>query len=94
MFAETPLVRRKLRQEAVAKWVFCAMAASMIVPLLLIVGYLVIRAWPSLSLRFLVDMPTNDMRDGGVWPALIGTIYLVVLSLAVSAPIGSWRPSI
>ncbi|MGA2656685.1 MAG: phosphate ABC transporter permease PstA [Verrucomicrobiota bacterium] len=88
MFAETPLVRRKLRREAVAKWIFCAMAASMIVPLLLIVGYLVIRAWPSLSLRFLVDMPANHMRDGGVWPALIGTIYLVVLSLAVSAPIG------
>jgi phosphate transport system permease protein len=88
MFAETPLVRRKLRREAVAKWVFCAMAASMIVPLLLIVGYLVIRAWPSLSLRFLVDMPANHMRDGGIWPALIGTIYLVVLSLAVSAPIG------
>ncbi len=88
MFAETPLVRRKLRQQAVAKWVFFAMAASMIIPLLLIVGYLVVRAWPSLSLGFLVDMPTNHMRDGGVWPALIGTIYLVVLSLAVSAPIG------
>jgi phosphate transport system permease protein len=88
MFAETPLVRRKLRQEAVAKWSFGAMAASMIVPLLLIIGYLVIRAWPSLSLSFLVDLPANRMRDGGIWPALIGTIYLVVLSLAVSAPIG------
>ena len=88
MFAETPLVRRKLRQEAIAKWVFCAMAASMVIPLVLILFYLVERAWPSLSFSFLFSVPTHGMRDGGVWPALVGTIYLVVISLAVSAPIG------
>jgi phosphate transport system permease protein len=88
MFAETPLVRRKLRQEAIAKWVFCAMAASMVIPLILILFYLVGRAWPSLSLSFLFSVPTHGMRDGGVWPALVGTIYLVVISLAVAAPIG------
>ena len=60
----------------------------MVVPLVLIVGYLVARAWPSLSLSFLIDVPTRGMRDGGIWPALVGTIYLVVISLAVSAPIG------
>ena len=88
MFVETPFVRRKLRQEAVAKWVFCAMAASMVIPLMLILIYLVGRAWPSLSLSFLFSVPTHGMRDGGIWPALVGTIYLVVMSLAVSAPIG------
>lgn len=88
LFAETPLVRRKLRQEAIAKWVFCAMAASMVIPLVSILVYLVARAWPSLSLSFLFSVPTRGMRDGGVWPALVGTIYLVVISLAVSAPIG------
>jgi phosphate transport system permease protein len=87
-FTETPLARRKLRQEAVAKWVFCAMAAAMIVPLLLIIGYLVRRAWPSLSLGFLLDVPTRGMTAGGIWPAFVGTIYLVTLSLVVSAPIG------
>ena len=88
MFAETPLVRRKLRQEAIAKWLFCAMAAAMVVPLILILIYLVGRAWPSLSLAFLFTAPTHGMRDGGVWPALVGTIYLVAMSLAVSAPVG------
>jgi len=88
LFAETPLVRRKLRQETLAKWIFCVMAASMIIPLLMIVGYLVERAWPSLSISFLLDVPAHGMKEGGVWPALIGTIYLVGLSLAVSAPIG------
>lgn len=88
LFGETPLVRRKRRQESIAKWVFCAMAVSMIVPLLLIIGYLVERAWPSLSFRFITDVPLRGMKEGGVWPAFIGTIYLVFLSLAVSAPIG------
>jgi phosphate transport system permease protein len=88
MFAETPLVRRKLRQEKAAKWIFFTMAASMIIPLLLIIGYLIERAAPSLSLSFLLDVPAQGMKDGGIWPALVGTIYLVFISLAVSAPIG------
>ena len=88
MFTETPQVRRKLRQESLAKWIFFGMAASMIVPLILILGYLVARAWPSLSLSFLIDVPVHGMTEGGIWPALVGTIYLVVISLAVSAPIG------
>jgi len=88
MFTETPLVRRKLRQERLARWAFLGMAVSMIVPLVLIIGYLVERAWPSLSLSFLIDIPVRGMREGGIWPALVGTIYLVILSLAVSAPVG------
>lgn len=88
VFGETPLVRRKLRQEKLAKWVFCGMAVLMIVPLILIVAYLVERAWPSLSLNFILDVPIRGMKAGGVWPAFVGTIYLVFLSLAVSAPIG------
>jgi len=88
LFTETPQARRKLRQEALAKWIFASMAGLMIIPLLLIIGYLVQRAWPSLSPGFLFDVPTHGMRDGGVWPAFVGTIYLVLLSLAVSAPIG------
>ena len=88
MFAETPAVRRKLRQEAVAKWIFFAMAAAMVVPLLLIVGYLIVRAAPSLNLEFLLDVPKRGMTEGGIWPAFVGTLYLVFISLAVSAPIG------
>ncbi len=88
MFGETPPVRRKLRQEALAQWVFGAMAAAMIVPLLLIVGYLVVRAAPSLNLEFLLEVPKRGMTEGGIWPAFVGTLYLVFLSLAFSAPIG------
>ena len=87
-FTATPFVRAKLRRQAAAKWFLFGMAVAMVVPLLLIVGYLVVRAAPSLSLGFLVELPARGMRDGGIWPAFIGTIYLVFLSLAVSTPIG------
>lgn len=88
LFTETALVRKKHRQESFAKWLFFSMAAAMIVPLLLIVGYLLVQAAPSLSLDFILDVPKKGMTEGGIWPAFIGTIYLVFISLAVSAPIG------
>ena len=87
-FAKTPHVVRKERTEALAKAVFGLMAAAMILPLVLIVGYLVVRAWPSLGWEFLVDVPKSGMRDGGIWPAFVGTLYLVGISLVVSTPIG------
>jgi phosphate transport system permease protein len=87
-FAKTPHGLRKERTEALAKAVFGLMASAMILPLLLIVGYLVVLAWPALGWEFLVDVPKNGMRDGGIWPAFVGTLYLVGISLVVSTPIG------
>ena len=87
-FNETPFGRRKQRCQAIARWVCLGMVVAMIVPLLLIIGYLVWKASPSLSLGFLIDPPTRGMREGGIWPAFVGTIYLVFFSLAVSAPVG------
>ena len=87
-FARTPHIARKERAEAAAKTVFALMAAAMVVPLVLIVSYLVYLAWPSLGWEFLVDVPRRGMTDGGIWPAFVGTLYLVGISLAVSAPIG------
>lgn len=87
-FVRTPHVARKERAQKAARTVFALMSAAMVLPLLAIVTYLVYRAWPSLGWSFLVDVPRRGMSDGGIWPAFIGTLYLVGLSLAVSAPIG------
>jgi len=87
-FVETSFVRKKKRTERVAQAVFGIMAIAMIIPLALILGYLLIQAWPLLSWDFLVTNPVGGMRKGGIWSALLGTIYLVVMSLAVAAPIG------
>lgn len=88
MFAETPFVRSKQRSEAFAKWLFFAMSAAMVLPLLLIIGYLFVKAAPSLNINFLLDVPRRGMTQGGIWPAFVGTVYLVFISLAISAPVG------
>ncbi|MEW5984159.1 MAG: phosphate ABC transporter permease PstA [Acidobacteriota bacterium] len=87
-FAQTAFGRRKLRHEFAARALFLAMTLFMVVPLVAILAHLVIEAWPALSLEFLLDVPRNRMTEGGIWPAFVGTIYLVVISLAVAAPIG------
>src|SRR5438093_7713339 len=88
LFTETALIRKKKRRELLAKGVFGSMALAMIIPLLIIIGYLVAKAWPLLSWDFLTHNPTDGMRKGGIWSAFLGTIYLVVVSLCVAAPLG------
>ena len=88
LFRETAFVRKKHRTELVAKCLFGFMALAMIVPLLLIVGYLFYQGAPLLSWDFFTTNPTNGMRKGGIWSALLGTIYLVAFSLLIAAPIG------
>ena len=88
MFEATPFTRSKQRNELVARAVFFAMTLLMVVPLVLIVAYLVVQAWPILSFEFLFTNPRNGMRAGGIWSPLLGTIYLVILSLVVATPIG------
>lgn len=87
-FAKTAFVVRKERLEAAARWLFLGMAAAMILPLLAILTHLCVQAAPSLRLEFLLDVPRRGMTEGGIWPAFVGTLYLVVLSLAIAAPVG------
>jgi phosphate transport system permease protein len=87
-FRETLMGRRSRRSEIAARIVFLFMSVSLVVPIVLILTYLIYQAWPSLTWEFLTASPVNGGRAGGIWPALIGTFYIVVGSLLVSAPIG------
>lgn len=88
MFNATPLTRRKLWAERLAKGVFLVMTLMMVIPLVLILGYLFYQAWPILSWEFLTEIPLRGMRAGGIWSPLLGTLYLVVISLVIATPIG------
>ena len=88
MFEATAHTRRKWLTEKAAQSAFLLMTLLMVLPLLLIIGYLVYQAWPILSLDFLLTNPRNGMRAGGIWSPLLGTVYLVVISLLIAAPIG------
>ncbi|MEO6785517.1 MAG: phosphate ABC transporter permease PstA [Chthoniobacteraceae bacterium] len=87
-FGETRFTRRKQRQEFTAKCFFGGMAALMVLPLILIVGHVVIQGWHSLSWEFLTTNPRLGGVKGGIWSAIVGTLYLVTISLCVSAPVG------
>jgi phosphate transport system permease protein len=87
-FTETRGGRHRRRSEAIARLGFGLMTAAMVVPLLLILGYLVVQGWPLLSWDFLTSFPRGGGVRGGIWSAFVGTLYLVVVSLLVSAPIG------
>jgi phosphate transport system permease protein len=82
------MVEKRLRQESFARTLLLLVLVAILVPLAGVVGDLVWRAAPSLRLDFLLSPPVNGMRAGGVWPAFVGTVYLVTLSLAVAAPMG------
>lgn len=88
MFTITDQTRRQQRQERVVQYLLMAMTLLIVLPLVLIVVYLVYKAAPILSLDFLLENPIRGMRDGGIWAPLLGTIYLVLISLLVAAPVG------
>jgi len=87
-FAETDFVRKKYRQELGAKCFFGAMAAAMVIPLFIILGDIFVRAFPSFSWEFFTANPRHAGTAGGIWSAIVGTLYLIAISLLISAPIG------
>ncbi len=88
MFNETDFDRTKRSTELIAKSLFLLMTLLMILPLLIIIGYLFYKAYPILSLDFLLKNPIRGMRAGGIWAPLLGTLYLIVISLLIAAPVG------
>jgi phosphate transport system permease protein len=87
-FTATALTVRKLRTQKLVGIFFGMMALAILIPLLALIVCLLVRAWPSLSWDFITDVPRNGMRSGGIWPALIGTIYTVTFSLLAAVPVG------
>jgi phosphate transport system permease protein len=87
-FAETANIRRKLRNERVAQSVFALMVVCILIPLALILGFLVYQGYSLISWEFLTTNPVSGMRKGGIWSALLATLWLVGVSLAIAAPIG------
>ncbi|MEC9489263.1 MAG: hypothetical protein UMV23_07270 [Halanaerobium sp.] len=42
----------------------------------------------AISWQFLAEAPRNGMTEGGIYPALIGTLYVTLLTALVSVPLG------
>ena len=91
-FTETTVGRNSRFTEKIAKSVFFLMTLTMVLPLLLIVGFLFYKAWPALSIDFVLELPKNGMRAGGIWPAFLGTVYRVLISLVSPRQYLWWLP--
>ena len=87
-FAASPVERRKLLVERIAGTILGIVTCALVLPLVGIMAVLLTKAMPMLTWAFLTQNPQNYMTAGGIWAPLVGTFYLVVLSLAVAAPIG------
>jgi len=87
-FATGAVTRGSHRSEHFFICVLALATAILVLPLLAIVGLLVVKGAPALTAEFLLTFPAAGMTGGGIYPAIIGTLWLVGVSLAVAAPIG------
>lgn len=60
--------------------------------IVLVIAYILldilIKGIPALSLGFIFDAPIKSGAEGGIFPAILGTVYLVLLTIAVALPLG------
>jgi len=59
-----------------------------VVPVGLIVVIIIQKGLPAINWQFLSDIPRHGMRAGGIFPAIIGTVYLVTGAIIFALPIG------
>ena len=88
MFTATRLNRRSYRNQSLARAAFFLMTVVLVIPVLIIISTLIVKGGPAISWEFLFTPPRDNMTAGGILPALVGTIWLVVVALLASVPIG------
>jgi phosphate transport system permease protein len=59
-----------------------------VLPILLVVGTIVFRGISAISWEFLTGMPSNGMKSGGIFPAIVGTLLLVLGTALAAIPFG------
>lgn len=79
---------RKRKKQTVAFLVFRLMTLIVVGILVWILGFLVIKGAGVISWDFLTQGPTDGMTGGGIFPAIVGTLSLVVGSMIFAFPIG------
>lgn len=56
--------------------------------LFFMLGYILKEGFSALSWEFISEMPRDEMTAGGIFPAIMGTFYLMIGSAVISIPIG------
>lgn len=59
-----------------------------VLPIIAILMYIVYKGAPAISWEFITGFPSDGMRSGGIWPAIVGTFFLTLLCALIVAPLG------
>ncbi len=88
MFQTTSINERNEKIQNRFRLLFLTMTVLLILPVLIILTLLIVRGGPIISSEFLFEFPKQGMTAGGIFPALLGTIFLVSVALIASVPLG------
>jgi phosphate transport system permease protein len=88
MFEATAINRKDKKVQRLYRTLFMLMTLLLIIPVVIILGTLIVKGGSMISIDFLFTEPTDGMTAGGIFPALLGTIWLVTVALLISVPLG------
>ena len=74
--------------QRIAFWLLFLAALFVILPVGLVLVIIFKNGIGAISWEFLSQMPKMGMREGGIFPAIVGTIYLVLGTLVFALPLG------
>jgi phosphate transport system permease protein len=72
----------------VATAVITLIAALIVIPVLLIILFIIYNGMSALSWEFFTQPPTHGMTEGGIMPAILGTIILTIGTAIAAMPLG------
>jgi len=81
-------MKNPYRTQKIAFFLLFLATLLIVVPVGLIVVIIIQKGLPAINWQFLSDIPRQGMRAGGIFPAIVGTIYLVIGAIIFALPIG------
>ncbi len=88
MFKANNHLINKANKERSFKNLLSTITFFLFLPALIIMFWLFIKGFPALSWDFIFQDPQKGMTAGGIFPTIIGTFWLVIISVLVSCPLG------
>jgi len=78
---------KRQHTQKLAVGVITTVAALVVIPIVLVIVFIVINGISAISWQFLTTAPSHGMRQGGIMPALLGTVILTFGTTIVSVPL-------
>jgi phosphate transport system permease protein len=77
----------KVRQK-IAFTILGLATLAVVVPIILTMAYIVKNGISAVSWEFITQPPKHGMTQGGIFPAIVGTVYLIIGTMFFSLPLG------